>query len=69
MSCWLLLQVRYGWKRGSPQPGAMPNGYLTVMLPQVFGQVWLDAGDGRTAAMRMRRRAAEEEFRSFISGG
>ena len=30
----------YVWKRGSPHPGPVPNGYLMGCLPHAFWQVW-----------------------------
>jgi hypothetical protein len=42
--CWL--QATYCWKRGSPQPGSLPNGYLRICLPHVLWQVWAEIKEG-----------------------
>lgn len=55
VSFWLL-HVTCGWKRGSPQPGPLPKGYLRVSLPQFLWQICDEIREG-SSRRKMERRS------------
>ena len=60
--CWS--QVTYCWKRGSPQPGSLPNGNVRICLPHVLWQVWAEIVERK---MRERKETrVMEGWLSFI---
>lgn len=63
---WSWLQVTYVWKRGSPHPRPVPNGYLMDCLPHEFWQVWDEIKDGRKISEIKKNWMMIEELMSFM---